>query len=86
MPIASIDVDSALIAEALARLSEEHRAVVRRSYYERWTTAQIADDLKITDEAVKSRLHDAARALLFTLQGADGGAESTRPRRPRRQS
>ena len=77
MPTTSIDVDRLLITEALASLSDEHLAVVRRSYYERWTTAQIAADLQITEGAVKSRLHYAARALLSALNGtADGGAQS----------
>jgi len=42
------EVDSALdrllLGTALSQLSEEHRAVVRRSYYQGWTTAQIAND------------------------------------------
>jgi hypothetical protein len=57
-----------LIADALAQLSAEHRAVVRRSYYLGWTTAQIADDLDIGESTVKSRLHFALRALRLTLQ------------------
>jgi RNA polymerase sigma-70 factor (ECF subfamily) len=43
--------------------------VLWRSHYLGWTTAQIADDLRITDDAVKSRLHHAMRALRLTLQG-----------------
>jgi len=61
--------DRALIGDALARLSPSHRAVLWRSHYLGWTTAQIADDLRITDDAVKSRLHHAMRALRLTLQG-----------------
>ena len=57
-----------LIGDALARLSPEHRAVVLRAYYLGWTTARIADDLRITDDAVKSRLHHAMRALRLSLQ------------------
>jgi RNA polymerase sigma-70 factor (ECF subfamily) len=38
-----------LVTDALAQLSAEHRAVIRRSYYMRWTTAQIADDLHIAE-------------------------------------
>ena len=34
-----------LIAGALGQLSAEHRALIGRSYYLGWTTAQIADDL-----------------------------------------
>jgi RNA polymerase sigma-70 factor, ECF subfamily len=57
-----------LIGDALARLSPSHRAVVRRSYYLGWTTAQIAEDLHIADDTVKSRLHHAMRALRLTVQ------------------
>ena len=56
------------IADALAQLSAEHRAVMRRSYYLGWTTAQIADDLQIAEGTVKSRLHFATRALRLSLQ------------------
>jgi RNA polymerase sigma-70 factor (ECF subfamily) len=56
------------IADALAQLSAEHRAVMRRSYYLGWTTAQIADDLQIAESTVKSRLHFAMRALRLSLQ------------------
>jgi RNA polymerase sigma-70 factor (ECF subfamily) len=66
------EVDSALdrmlIGEALAQLSPDHRAVVRRSYYQGWTTTQIADDLGIAEGTVKSRLHYALRAMRLTLQ------------------
>jgi Sigma-70, region 4 len=57
-----------LIADALAHLSAEHRAVVRRAYYLGWTTMQIADDLRIEECTVKSRLHFALRALRLILQ------------------
>lgn len=61
-------LDRSLISCALARLSRQHRAVLRRSYYLGWTTARIADDLHIADDTVKSRLHHAMRALRLTLQ------------------
>jgi RNA polymerase sigma-70 factor, ECF subfamily len=61
--------DRSLIGDALARLSPQQRAVVRRSYYLGWTTAQIAEDLRIADDTVKSRLHHTMRALRLTLQG-----------------
>jgi RNA polymerase sigma-70 factor, ECF subfamily len=66
------EVDSALdrmlLSGALAQLSNEHRAVIKRSYYQGWTTAQIAADLDIAEGTVKSRLHYAVRALRLTLQ------------------
>ena len=66
------EVDSALdrllLSGALAQLSQEHFAVIRRSYYQGWTTAQIAADLDIAEGTVKSRLHYAVRALRLALQ------------------
>ena len=61
-------LDRLLIGDALAQLSPDHRAVVRRSYYLGWTTTQIADDLGIAEGTVKSRLHYAMRAMRLTLQ------------------
>jgi RNA polymerase sigma-70 factor, ECF subfamily len=63
--------DRSLIGDALARRQgcpPKHRAVVRRSYYLGWTTAQIAEDLHVADDTVKSRLHHAMRALRLTVQ------------------
>jgi RNA polymerase sigma-70 factor (ECF subfamily) len=57
-----------LIADALGQMSAEHRALIARSYYLGWTTAQIADDLHIAEWFVKSRLHVALRALQRTLE------------------
>jgi RNA polymerase sigma-70 factor, ECF subfamily len=68
----SDDVDAALdrllIADAMTQMSPEHRAVIERSYYRGWSTAQIAADLDIAEGTVKSRLHYAVRALRLTLQ------------------
>jgi len=61
-------LDRMLIGDAMAELSAEHRAVIRRSYYLGWSTSQIAEDLGIAEGTVKSRLHYAVRALRLTLQ------------------
>jgi RNA polymerase sigma-70 factor (ECF subfamily) len=61
-------LDRLLIGDALAQLSPEHRAVIRRSCYLGWTTAQIAENLHIAEGTVKSRLHYALRALRLTLR------------------
>jgi RNA polymerase sigma-70 factor, ECF subfamily len=74
-------LDRLLIGDALAQLSAEHRAVVRRSYYQGWTTAQIAEDLQIAEGTVKSRLHYALRALRLILQ--EMGVTQQRHRRLR---
>ncbi len=66
------EVDSALdrllIADAMAQMSPDHRAVIERSYYRGWSVAQIAGDLDIAEGTVKSRLHYAVRALRLSLQ------------------
>src|SRR6201985_816215 len=66
------EVDSALdrmlIADAMAQMSADHRAVIERSYYRGWTTAQIPADLDIAEGTVKSRLHYAVRSLRLSLQ------------------
>jgi hypothetical protein len=43
-------------------------AVVRRSYYQGLTTAQIAAGLGVAESTVKSQLHHALRSLRQTLQ------------------
>jgi RNA polymerase sigma-70 factor, ECF subfamily len=60
--------DRLLVADAMTHLSAEHRAVIERSHYRGWTTAQVAADLHIAEGTVKSRLHDGVRALRLTLQ------------------
>ncbi len=61
-------LDRMLVGDAMAQLSAEHRAVVRRSYYQGWSTAQIAADLGVAEGTVKSRLHYALRGLRQILQ------------------
>jgi len=61
-------LDRILLSTVLGQLSDEHRAVVRRAYYQGLTTRQIAADLQIPEGTVKSRLHYAVRALRLGLQ------------------
>jgi RNA polymerase sigma-70 factor, ECF subfamily len=61
-------LDRTLVGDAMAQLSAEHRAVVRRAYYYGWTTTQIGVDLGIGEGTVKSLLHYALRALRQMLQ------------------
>jgi len=61
-------LDRLLIGDALAQLSADHRAVVRCAYYQCCTAAQIAADFHIAEGTVKSRLHDAVRALWLMLR------------------
>lgn len=61
-------LDGWLVADALAGLSADHRAVIVHSYYRRETTAEIAESLQVAEGTVKSRLHYALRALRLALQ------------------
>ncbi|MBX7432123.1 sigma-70 family RNA polymerase sigma factor [Mycobacterium sp. Y57] len=61
-------LDRLLLTMALDQLSEQHRAVIRRAYYQGWSITQIAEDLQIAEGTVKSRLHYAVRALRLSLQ------------------
>ena len=38
--------DRLLIGTALAQLSDQHRAVIRRSYYKGWTTEQATAEMR----------------------------------------
>ena len=61
-------VDSWVIADALARLSIDHREVIVRAYYRGLSTQQIANELTIPEGTVKSRMHYGMRALRSALQ------------------
>jgi RNA polymerase sigma-70 factor (ECF subfamily) len=60
-------LNRALIGDAMAQLSADHREVVGQSYYLGCTTAQIAAELGIAEGTVKSRLHYALRGLRQAL-------------------
>ena len=57
-----------LVAEALQRLSEDHRKVLVECYFLGRSVADAADDLGIPEGTVKSRTHYALRALRLVLQ------------------
>ncbi|MCU1407985.1 MAG: polymerase subunit sigma [Microbacteriaceae bacterium] len=61
-------LDAWLIADALAGLSAEHRAVVVYAYYQGHSVAECATMLDVPAGTVKSRLHYALRALRLALQ------------------
>ena len=66
------EVDRALeawqMAEALRRLSPEHRAVIVETYYGARSVAATADRLGIPEGTVKSRLYYGLRALRLVLE------------------
>ncbi len=57
-----------VVADALARLSEDHRAVLLCCYYRGMSVADAARQLDIPEGTVKSRTHYALRALRLALE------------------
>lgn len=57
-----------VVAEALARLSADHRAVLVECYYRGRPVAEAARRLGIPEGTVKSRTHYALRALRLVLE------------------
>jgi RNA polymerase sigma-70 factor (ECF subfamily) len=60
-------VESSLIADALGRLSDEHRGVLIELYYRRSSVREAALRLGVAEGTVKSRSHYALRALKLAL-------------------
>lgn len=60
--------DVLLVGEALATLSEDHRAAIVLAYYGGRNTTELATELGIAEGTVKSRLHYGLRALRLALQ------------------
>lgn len=58
------------VAAALTQLSVEQRALLRRAYYDGWSTQQIAADREMAEVSVKTQLHYALRALQQSLRAA----------------
>ena len=63
-------IDGSVIGEALATLSDSHRAVIVLSYYRGMSAAGIADELDISPGTVKSRLHYGMKRLRAALEHA----------------
>jgi RNA polymerase sigma-70 factor (ECF subfamily) len=61
-------LDEWIVAEALDRLTPEHRDVIVECYYRGHSTAEAAEILSIPPGTVKSRTHYAIRALRLTMQ------------------
>jgi RNA polymerase sigma-70 factor (ECF subfamily) len=57
-----------MVAEALTRLSAEHRAVLRECYYRGVSVAEASRRLGVPEGTVKSRTHYALRALRLALE------------------
>jgi len=67
-------LQSWVVADALTRLSAEHRAVLRECYYRGASVAEAACSLGVPEGTVKSRTHYALRALRLALQEMGVGA------------
>lgn len=65
-------VDHELIVAALARLSPDHRAVLRECYYRGKSVDEAAESLGVPPGTVKSRTHYALRALRLALDELGG--------------
>jgi RNA polymerase sigma-70 factor (ECF subfamily) len=61
-------LQSWVVAEAVTKLSPEHRAVLRECYYRGRSVAEAARRLGIPEGTVKSRTHYALRALRLALE------------------
>lgn len=61
-------LESWVVAEALSRLSPEHRQVLLECYYRGRSVAEAAGHLGIPPGTVKSRTHYALRALRLALE------------------
>ncbi|WP_307844942.1 sigma-70 family RNA polymerase sigma factor [Actinotalea solisilvae] len=57
-----------LVADALSRLSVEHRQVILLCYYRGRSVAEAARQLGVPEGTVKSRIHYALRSLRLVLQ------------------
>jgi RNA polymerase sigma-70 factor (ECF subfamily) len=55
--------DRATIWQAMAKLSNPHRAMIYQAYYLKHTTAEIAAEFNTPEHIVRSKLHDAMREL-----------------------
>jgi RNA polymerase sigma-70 factor, ECF subfamily len=63
-----------MVAEALAKLTPDHRAVLLACYYQGQSVAQAAQHLGVPPGTVKSRTHYALRALRLALEEMGVGA------------
>lgn len=61
-------LQSWLVAEALGRLSDDHRTVLVECFYRGCSVAEAASRLGVPEGTVKSRTHYALRALRLVLQ------------------
>jgi RNA polymerase sigma-70 factor (ECF subfamily) len=61
-------LDSWLVADALSKLTPDHRAVIVRAYYMGQSVAELAAALNVPKGTIRSRMHYGLRALRLVLQ------------------
>jgi RNA polymerase sigma-70 factor (ECF subfamily) len=61
-------LESWSVADALASIGPDHRAVIVHAYYGGRSVAEIARELDIPEGTVKSRMHYGLRALRLAMQ------------------
>jgi RNA polymerase sigma-70 factor (ECF subfamily) len=62
------------LSQALAELPDDYRHIVLAHYHDDQGLQQIADDMRVTESAVRSRLHRARSRLRAILAGAVGAS------------
>ena len=67
-------LQSWIVADAMSRLSQDHRIVLVECYYRGRSVAEAARRLDIPEGTVKSRTHYALRALRLALEEMGVGA------------
>ncbi len=67
-------LQSWVVADALSRISEDHRHILVECYYRGRSVAEVARRLDIPEGTVKSRTHYGLRALRLALEEMGVGA------------
>lgn len=56
------------VTDAVSQLPPDNRELLRRAYYDGWTTGQIAAERGIAEASVKAELHYTLRTLQQSLR------------------
>lgn len=63
------------VEEALARLSEDHRAVISEVYYRGRTYAELAQELDVPAGTLRSRMYYALKSLRLALEETESSSD-----------
>ena len=75
-----------VLRDALAELPEDYRHIVVAHYHDDQGLQEIADELRVTESAVRSRLHRARSRLRAILEHTRAPRAATQTRSPTRRS